>query len=97
MSFSHRLSDSLRRALGEDAAEEFVDWMDQVEARRIEAAEFRETIRGDIAELRHEMRASLERLRLDMNKGFYVLGGVALTNAVLSIAAIVIALFALRR
>ena len=43
------------------------------------------------------MRASLERLRLDMNKGFYVLGGVALTNAVLSIAAIVIALFALRR
>lgn len=97
MSFSHRLSDSLRRVLGEDAAEEFVGWMDEVDARRIEAAEFRETVRGDIAELRQELRTSIERLRLDMVKGFFILGSGILLNTVLSIAAIVIATLALRR
>jgi len=96
MSFSHRLSDGLRRALGEEAAEEFVSWTDEVDARRIEAAEFRETVRGDIAEVRQEMRGGFAQLRLDMNRGFFMLGAGMLLNTVLSIAAIVISLIARR-
>ena len=91
MSFSHRLSDSLRRALGEEAAEEFMGWRDQVEDRRIEAAEFRETIRGDIAELRQELRAGIQSLRLDMQRLLHIV----LVNSVLSLLAIVISVIAL--
>src|SRR5213075_166202 len=64
MSLSHRLSDSLRRAFGEDAAEELVGWMDEVESRRMDAAEFRETVRGDIAGMRQEMRDASVALEL---------------------------------
>ena len=100
MSFSHRLSDGLRRALGDGAAEEFVSWTDQVEARRIEAAEFRETVRGDIAELRQEIRNVELRLREDMHKlqrwmiGLIV---VCAVNMVLSVASLVVAIIALRK
>ena len=97
MSFSHRLSDSLRRSLGEEAAEEFVSWTDMVEARRIEAAEFRETIRGDIAELRQELRREIQQLRLDMQRQFHILIAWMVLNTFLSISAIVISLIALLR
>ena len=91
MSFSHRLSDSLRRALGQEAAEDFVGWRDQVEDRRIEVAEFRETIRGDIAELRQEFHAEMQSLRLDMQRLYHIV----LVNSALSLIAIVISLIAL--
>jgi len=74
-----------------------VTWTNDVDARRIEAAEFRETIRGDIAELRQELRSELQQLRMDMQRQFYILGAGLLLNTLLSITAIVIALIALRR
>jgi len=100
MSFSHRLSDSLRRAFGEDAAEEFVGWMDEVESRRMDAVEFRETVRGDIAELRQELRdaearlqTQIQSLRYDMLRWTYVVG----TGVLLSIVVALVALIAMRR
>ena len=100
MSLSHRLSDSLRRALGEEAAEEFVGWRDQVEMRRVEAAEFRETVRGDIAELRQDIRNVETRLREEIHSlrtwiiGLAIVCGV---NMIVSFAALIVAVIALRK
>jgi hypothetical protein len=57
MAIPHRLNDSVRRSLGEKPAEDLVSWMDDVDDRRSEFAEFRETMRADMAELRQEVAA----------------------------------------
>jgi len=57
MAIPHRLNDSLRRSLGERAAEDLVSWMDEVSGQRADLAEFRETMRADFAELRQEVAA----------------------------------------
>jgi hypothetical protein len=49
----------LRRALGEEAAEEFVDWMDDVESRR-------DTVRADIVELRQHLDGKLAEIQLQL-------------------------------
>jgi hypothetical protein len=58
------LYDSLRQALGAEALEDLVSWMDDVESAghlrdsiRADFAEFRETIRGDFAQLRQRVEA----------------------------------------
>lgn len=62
MSIPPRLYESLRQALGPEAAEDLVSWMDEVESAgpqresiRADLAEFRETIRADFAELRQRV------------------------------------------
>ena len=62
MSFSHRLSDSLRRALGDEAAEEFVGWMDEMDLRR-------DTLRGDMAEFRQDVQSQLATIRQEIRDG----------------------------
>ena len=77
MSFPPRLTESLRRALGDQAAEVMVSWMEDIDSRRSELpqlresiradfAEFREVMRGDLAELRQENRDADARLRADL-------------------------------
>jgi hypothetical protein len=48
---SSHLSQKLQQILGQEAAEDLVSWMEEVDARR-----------GDIAELRHEMQIGFARL-----------------------------------
>lgn len=63
MPITPRLSRKLHQVLGEEAAEDFVDWMQQVDAQRAEA---RLEMRADLAELRQEMRAGFAELRQEM-------------------------------
>ena len=74
MGITPRLSRKLNETLGEEAAEDLVNWMDDVDAQR---AEWREAMRADFAELRQEMQAGFAQgdakhagLRLEMQSGF---------------------------
>lgn len=69
MSFPPRLTESLRRALGDQAAEVMVSWMEDVDSRRSESAQLRESIRADFAEFRESMRGDLAELRQEMRDG----------------------------
>lgn len=94
MSYSHRLSDSLRRALGEDAAEDMVSWMEDLEGRadlRGDMAELRQQVRDDIAGLRQEIRGVDAALRQEIAHAKYDLikwSFVFWVSAVMSVAAL---------
>jgi hypothetical protein len=80
MAIPKRVSESLRRALGGEAAEDFVTWIDNVDtmrsdlsamkaevtALRGEFGEFRESIRADFAEFRHGVDKSIGDMREDI-------------------------------
>src|SRR6266540_2558695 len=81
MAITARLSSKLRQTLGDEAAEDLVNWMQQVDAQRAELrelnelnfarvdtrfAEAREATRADLAELRQAMQADLAELRQAM-------------------------------
>ena len=85
MAITARLSSKLRQTLGDEAAEDLVNWMQQVDAQRAELrelnelnfarvdarfAEAREATRADLAELRQAMQADLSELREEMKAGF---------------------------
>ena len=75
MSFPPRLTESLRRALGDQAAEVMVSWMEDVDSRRSELAQLRESIRADFAEFRESMRGDLAELRQEVRDGDARLAG----------------------
>lgn len=66
MGIPNRLNDSLRRSLGDKAAEDLVSWMNEVDSLRADVAELRETLRADIAELRHEMTVKVTGLEKEL-------------------------------
>src|SRR6266545_523 len=85
MAITARLSHTLHQTLGDEAAEDLVNWMQQVDAQRAELrelnelnfarvdtrfAEAREATRADLAELRQAMQADLSELREEMKAGF---------------------------
>ena len=57
----HKFTRKLHEAIGPEAADAMVDWMnqtdDRIDALRQELAEFRSEMRADFAELRQEMNA----------------------------------------
>src|SRR5438552_17623494 len=57
----HKFTRKLHEAIGPEAADAMVDWMNQTDDRidglRQEVAEFRSEMRADFAELRQEMSA----------------------------------------
>jgi len=61
MPVTPRLSRKLHQTLGEEAAEDLVNWMQQVDAQRAEVA-----TRADLAELRQEMKVGFAELRQEM-------------------------------
>ena len=65
MPVTPRLSRKLHQALGEEAAEDLVNWMQRVDAQGAEVA-----TRADVAELRLATRADLAELRQEMKVGF---------------------------
>ena len=84
MAITTRLSRKLHQALGDDAAEDLVNWMQQVDAQRAELKELnelyfarvdarlteaRETMRADLAELRQEMQAGFATARQELHVG----------------------------
>jgi hypothetical protein len=77
MPITARLSRKLRQTLGDEAAEDMVNWMQQVDGHSGELGELREAIRADLAELRQEMHAGFAQvdvkhagLRQEMLTGF---------------------------
>ena len=60
------LSRKLQQALGEEAAVEFMSWIQRVDARTSDVARLRETMRADIAELRQEMQVGFAKLHEEM-------------------------------
>lgn len=67
MGITPRLSRRLNETLGDEAAEDLVNWMEDMESQR---AEWREAMRADFAELRQEMQVSFAELRQEMQVGF---------------------------
>ena len=61
MPVTPRLSRKLHQALGEEAAEDLVNWMQRVDAQGAEVA-----TRADVAELRQEMKVGFAELRQEM-------------------------------
>ena len=59
MAVPRPLSKKVREALGPDAGEDLVTWLQEMRAEHDEKLA---AIRGDFAELRHEMQASESRL-----------------------------------
>ena len=66
MPITPHLSRQLRQTLGEEAAEDLVNWMHEMDAHR---GASRDAIRADLAELRQEMHAGLATLREEMHAG----------------------------
>lgn len=60
-----RLSRKLHQTLGGQEGAEFVNWMNQMDARASDVA-----THGDLAELRAELRADIAELRQEMRVGF---------------------------
>jgi len=67
MPITPHLSRQLRQTLGEEAAEDLVNWMHEMDAHR---GASRDAVRADLAELRQEMHAGLATLREEMLAGF---------------------------
>jgi hypothetical protein len=65
-----RLSRKLHQTLGDDAGEDLVTWMQQVEAQRVELRELNEL---NFARFDARLSASVTELRQEMQAGF---GGV---------------------
>jgi len=76
MAITARLSHKLHQTLGDEAAEDLVNWMQQVDAQRAELRELNElnfsridarlaevATRADVAELRHATQADLAAVR----------------------------------
>ena len=61
MPVTPRLSRKLHQALGEEAAEDLVNWIQQLDAQRAEVA-----TRADLAELRQEMKVGFAELRQEI-------------------------------
>ena len=61
MPVTPRLSRKLHQALGEEAAEDLVNWIQQLDAQRADVA-----TRADLAELRQEMKVGFAELRQEM-------------------------------
>jgi uncharacterized coiled-coil DUF342 family protein len=86
MAITARLSHKLHQTLGDDAAEDLMNWMQQVDAQRAELRELNElnfsrletrfaemATRADLAELRQEMQggfAQTREVRQEMHGGF---------------------------
>jgi hypothetical protein len=72
MAITARLSHKLHQTLGDEAAEDLVNWMQQVDAQRAQLAtradlaELRLATQADFAELRQEMQAGFAELRQEM-------------------------------
>lgn len=79
MPITPRLSRRLQQTLGEEAAEDLVNWMQQVDAQRAELRELNElnfsridgklaevAMRADLAELRQELRVGFANLQQEM-------------------------------
>ncbi len=61
MPVTPRLSRKLHQALGEEAAEDLVNWIQQLDAQRADVA-----TRADLAELRQEMKVGFAELRQEI-------------------------------
>ncbi len=85
MAITARLSHKLQQTLGDEAAEDLVNWMQQVDAQRAELrelnelnfsridarfAEARHATQADLAELRHTTQADIAELRQEMQGRF---------------------------
>src|SRR6266540_6310623 len=74
MAITARLSGKLRQTLGDEAAEDLVNWMQQVDAQRVELRELNELnfarVDARFAEARQAARADLAELRQEMGSGF---------------------------
>src|SRR6266508_1400954 len=74
MAITARLSHKLHQTLGDDAAEDLVTWMQQVDAQRVELRELNELnfarVDARFAEARQAARADLAELRQEMGSGF---------------------------
>lgn len=57
MPISSHLLRKLQDALGQEAAEDFVTWMEQTDS-----------LRGDVAELRHEMQIGFTRIEAKLDR-----------------------------
>ena len=83
MAITARLSYRLHQTLGDEAAEDLVNWMQQVDAQRAELRELNElnfaridarlaelATRADVTELRRTIQADLAELRQEMESRF---------------------------
>jgi hypothetical protein len=79
MAIRTRLSRKLHQTLGDEAAEDLVNWMQQIDAQRAELRELNELnfsrfdarladMRADLAELRQEMQVGLARLETKLEQ-----------------------------
>ena|SRR5919201_5595405 len=62
----HKFSRKLHEVIGDEAAEAMVEWMNHTDDKhdelKYELAEFRQTVRADIAELRQEMQVGFAKV-----------------------------------
>ena len=88
MAITARLSHTLHQTLGDEAAEDLVNWMQQVDAQRAELRELNElnfsrvdarlaevATRADLTQVRQELQADLAELRHEMEVGLAQTGG----------------------
>src|SRR6266545_549453 len=88
MAITARLSHTLHQTLGDEAAEDLVNWMQQVDAQRAELRELNElnfsrvdarlaevATRADLTQVRQELQADLAELRYEMEVGLAQTGG----------------------
>jgi|SRR5471032_3332486 hypothetical protein len=91
MPISAVLSRTLHEALGDEAAADLVDWMQQVDKHRSELRELYELgfarIDSRFSEHRHEQRAETSALRLEMHDGFAAVK-IALAESKVATAAV---------
>ena len=66
MPITPHLSRKLQHALGEEAAVEFMSWIQRVDAPTSDLAGVRETMRADIAELRQELHTGFAKVHEEM-------------------------------
>jgi hypothetical protein len=77
MPITARLSHKLHQTLGDEAAEDLVNWMQHVDAQRVELRELNELnfsrVDARLGEARHAAQADLAELRQEMLAGFAAL------------------------
>jgi hypothetical protein len=77
MPITARLSHKLHQTLGDEAAEDLVNWMQHVDAQRVELRELNELnfsrVDARLGEARHAAQADLAGLRQEMLAGFAAL------------------------
>lgn len=77
MSISTRLTRKLHQTLGQEAAEDMVTWMQQLDTQRADLRELNElnfsrfdaTLERRVAEVHHEMQAGFAQLRQELQVG----------------------------